>query len=86
MGVTSQAVSQTLYTEITGAKAAEFYTGDRTIDIDLRLASADRQNLAELENLPIYLGSAGYVTLGRLPRFPMTPKTASSNAMTSCRP
>uniref|UniRef100_UPI003D7E825B efflux RND transporter permease subunit n=1 Tax=Mitsuokella sp. TaxID=2049034 RepID=UPI003D7E825B len=66
MGVTSQAVSQTLYTEITGAKAAEFYTGDRTIDIDLRLASVDRQNLAELENLPIYLGSAGYVTLGQV--------------------
>ena len=35
MGVTTQAVSQMLYTEITGAKAAEFYTGDRTIDIDL---------------------------------------------------
>lgn len=66
MGVTSQAVSQTLYTEITGAKAAEFYTGDRTIDIDLRLASVDRQNLAELENLPVYLGSAGYVTLGQI--------------------
>ncbi len=66
MGVTSQAVSQTLYAEITGAKAAEFYTGDRTIDIDLRLASVDRQNLAELENLPVYLGSAGYVTLGQI--------------------
>lgn len=66
MGVTTQAVSQMLYTEITGAKAAEFYTGDRTIDIDLRLAAVDRQNIAELKNLPIYLGQAGYVTLDQI--------------------
>ena len=66
MGVTTQAVSQMLYTELTGAKAAEFYTGDRTIDIDLRLAAVDRQNIAELKNLPIYLGQAGYVTLDQI--------------------
>ena len=63
LGVTAQAVKSMLYTEITGAKVAEFYTGDRTIDIDLRLAAADRNNLAALKNLPIYLGAAGYVPL-----------------------
>ena len=66
LGVSSQAVKSTLYTEITGAKAAEFYTGDRTIDIDLRLAAADRNNLAALKNLPIYLGAAGYVPLEQI--------------------
>lgn len=66
MGVTTQAVSQMLYTEITGAKAAEFYTGDRTIDIELRLAAVDRENIAELKDLPIYLGQAGYVTLDQI--------------------
>ena len=66
LGVSSQAVKSTLYTEITGAKASEFYTGDRTIDIDLRLAAADRNNLAALKNLPIYLGAAGYVPLEQL--------------------
>ena len=55
-----------LYTEITGAKAAEFYTGDRTIDIDLRLAAADRKNLSTLKNLPVYLGEAGYVPLEQI--------------------
>ena len=63
LGVSSQAVAQTLYTELTGARAAQFYTGDRTIDIDLRLASVDRQDLSQLKNLPIYLGQAGYVPL-----------------------
>jgi len=66
LGISSQAVKSTLYTEITGAKAAEFYTGDRTIDIDLRLAAADRNNLAALKNLPIYLGTAGYVPLEQI--------------------
>lgn len=66
LGMTSQAVKSTLYTEITGAKVAEFYTGDRTIDIDLRLAAADRNNLAALKTLPIYLGAAGYVPLEQI--------------------
>ena len=66
LGVSSQAVKSTLYTEITGAKASEFYTGDRTIDIDLRLAEADRNNLAALKNLPIYLGESGYVPLEQI--------------------
>ena len=66
LGVSSQAVKSTLYTEITGAKVSEFYTDDRTIDIDLRLAAADRNNLAALKNLPIYLGAAGYVPLEQI--------------------
>ena len=66
LGVSSQAVKSTLYTEITGAKVAEFYTGDRTIDIDLRLAETNRNNLAALKNLPIYLGAAGYVPLEQI--------------------
>ncbi|MBR6888603.1 MAG: efflux RND transporter permease subunit [Selenomonadaceae bacterium] len=66
LGLTSQAVKSMLYTEITGAKVAEFYTGDRTIDINLRLAAADRNNLSALKNLPIYLGAAGYVPLEQI--------------------
>lgn len=66
LGVTSQDVKSMLYTEITGAKVSEFYTGDRTIEIDLRLIAADRNNLSELKSLPIYLGSAGYVPLEQI--------------------
>lgn len=62
LGLNSQSVAQNLYTEITGATAAQFYTGDRTIDIDFRLAAQDRQDLSKLKNLPIYIGS-GYVPL-----------------------
>lgn len=66
LGISSEVVAKTIYTEVTGAKAAEFYTGDRTIDIDLRLAAVDRSNLAELKDLPVYLGQAGYVPLGQI--------------------
>ena len=66
LGVSSQTVKSVLYTEITGAQASEFYTGDRTIDIDLRLIAADRKNLSDLKNLPIYLGAAGYVPLEQI--------------------
>ncbi len=62
LGLNSQSVAQNLYTEITGATAAQFYTGDRTIDIDFRLAAQDRQDLSKLKNLPVYIGN-GYVPL-----------------------
>lgn len=62
LGLNSQSVAQNLYTEITGATAAQFYTGDRTIDIDFRVAAQDRQDLSKLKNLPVYIGS-GYVPL-----------------------
>ncbi len=66
MGLASQTVAQTIYTEITGATAAQFYTGDRTIDIDLRLTSSNRLELSQLKDLPIYLGAAGYVPLSQV--------------------
>lgn len=66
LGVSSQAVSQQIYTEVTGASAAQFYAGDRTIDIDLRLAGTDRRDLSKIKDLPIFLGQAGYVPLEQL--------------------
>ncbi len=66
MGLSSHAIAQTIYTEINGAAAAQFYIDDRTIDIELRLAARDRQTLSQLKDLPIYLGAAGYVPLEQI--------------------
>lgn len=66
LGVSAQAVKQLVYTEITGATAAQFYTGDRTLDITLRLALKDREDLSKIGSLPIYLGNAGYVPLEQI--------------------
>ena len=66
MGLSTQAVAQMIYTEVTGATAAQFYTGDRTVDIDLRLAEKNRRELSQFKDMPIYLGAAGYVTLSQI--------------------
>ena len=66
LGLSSQTVAQMIYTEVTGATAAQFYTGDRTIDIDLRLAEKNRRELSQLKDMPIYLGASGYVPLSQV--------------------
>ena len=65
LGLSPQAVAQTVYTEVSGASAAQLYSGDRTIDIQLRLADTDRQDLSHIKNLPVY-SAGGYVPLEQL--------------------
>lgn len=65
LGLSPQAVAQTVYTEVSGASAAQLYSGDRTIDIQLRLADTDRQDLSQIKNLPVY-SAGGYVPLEQL--------------------
>lgn len=65
LGLSPQAVAQTVYTEVSGASAAQLYSGDRTIDIQLRLADTDRQDLSQIRNLPVY-SAGGYVPLEQL--------------------
>lgn len=66
LGLSSQKVHQMLYTELLGAKAAELYEGDRTVDILLRLLETDRDDLSRLGELPIYLPQKGYVPLSQI--------------------
>ena len=66
MGISGQEVAQTLYAELSGSSAAQYYAGDRTIDIQLRLKDDDRQDLSKIKNIPIYLGSSGYVPLEQI--------------------
>ena len=65
LGITAKAVKQMLYTELSGAQAAEFYTGDRTIGIALRLAEPDRTNIERLGELPVAT-SGGYIPLAQI--------------------
>lgn len=66
MGISNQIVAQTLYTELTGATAAQYYQGDRTIDIVMQLQDDDRNNLEKIRSMPIYLGQYGYVPLEQI--------------------
>ena len=66
MGISGHDLAQTLYTEINGSSIAQYYAGDRTIDIQLRLKDDDRQDLSKIKDIPIYLGAAGYVPLEQI--------------------
>jgi len=66
MGITGQSVSNMLYMELSGMTVAQYYAGDRTVNIDLRLKNDDRKDLSKIKNIPIYLGSAGYVPLDQV--------------------
>lgn len=71
LGASSEAVAQTLYTELTGARVAQYYRGDRTIDIELRLAEKDRRELSALGDLPVYLPT-GTVPLSQVAEISFT--------------
>ena len=66
MGTSAQTVAQNLHTELTGVSTAQYYSGDRTIDIVLRSAEENRTALTDIKNLPVYLGQAGYVPLSQI--------------------
>ena len=63
--LSAQDISKMVYTEVTGAAATQFYSGDQTVDIVLKLQDADRTNLSKLKDMPIYTGT-GYVPLEQL--------------------
>ncbi|MBR1759905.1 MAG: efflux RND transporter permease subunit [Schwartzia sp.] len=71
LGASSQSVAQTLYTELTGARIAQYYRGDRTIDIELRLAEKDRRDLSALGDLPVVLPT-GTVPLSQVAEISFT--------------
>ncbi len=66
LGITGQTLAQTLYTELSGASVAQYYEGDRTVDIMLKLQDENRSDLSKIKDTPIYLGSAGYVPLDQI--------------------
>ena len=71
LGASSAAVAQTLYTELTGARIAQYYRDDRTIDIELRIAEKDRRDLSSLGDLPVYLAT-GTVPLSQVAEISFT--------------
>ncbi|MCR5175422.1 MAG: efflux RND transporter permease subunit [Anaerovibrio sp.] len=65
MGLTAQNVSQMVYTELTGITAAQFYHGDRTVDIVMQMEDIERNDISKVKSLPILTGN-GYVPLDQV--------------------
>jgi cobalt-zinc-cadmium resistance protein CzcA len=57
-------VNQTIAAALGGQTAGTMIEGNRRFDIVVRLAEADRQNLATIRALPVRVGDAGILPLG----------------------
>jgi multidrug efflux pump subunit AcrB len=64
LGIDRTTLSQLLYTELSGATVGEYYEGDKTVDIVLRLTDARR--IGSLKNLPVPTASGEYVALAQV--------------------
>ncbi|WP_273061120.1 efflux RND transporter permease subunit [Colibacter massiliensis] len=54
LGISGQDISRTLYTELSGATIAEYYAGDKTVGIQLRLSPDSRSDLSQVKNIVIH--------------------------------
>ena len=66
LGIDGHNLALTLQTELSGASIAEYYDGDRTVDIVFRLNAEVRKDLSQIKNLPIYIGNGSYVPLEQI--------------------
>ena len=53
LGLSTETVAQSLQAAIGGAVATTFRDGDRSLDVTMRLARAERTDLSRVYNLPI---------------------------------
>lgn len=63
LGVDGHSLALSLQTQLSGAAVAEYYEGDKTVDIVFRLDEEMRRDLSKLKDMPVAIGSGGYVPL-----------------------
>ena len=63
LGVSANQVASTLRTMVNGEKAGSFQTADRDVDIVVRLAEADRGDLAKILQLPVATSRGSQIPL-----------------------
>lgn len=74
LGISSQALANSLQAQLSGAFIAEFRQTDRTISMVVRFDRKDRNDPNRLKDLNIYIGNGKYVPLGKLPKLTMIQK------------
>ncbi|WP_312334326.1 efflux RND transporter permease subunit [Anaerospora hongkongensis] len=66
LGVDSQNLALSLQMQLSGATVAEFYEGDKTVNIVYRLDSQNRKDLSAVKSLPVHIGSGKFVPLEQI--------------------
>lgn len=65
LGIDAKTFSLSLQTQLSGAAIAEYYEGDKTVDIVFRMNSDAREDLSKIKGMPIYIGNR-YVPLEQI--------------------
>lgn len=65
LGIDAKTFSLSLQTQLSGAAIAEYYEGDKTVDIVFRMSSDARGDLSKIKDMPIYIGNR-YVPLEQI--------------------
>ena len=66
LGLSKETLALTLQAYISGTQVAEFYEGDKTVAMVLRLGEDDRNYLGDLKDLPIQLPNGAHVPLDQI--------------------
>jgi len=66
LGVDSQNLALSLQMQLSGTAIAEFYEGDKTVNIVYRLDNHNRKDLSAVKNLPVHIGSGKFVPLEQI--------------------
>lgn len=66
LGVDSQNLALSLQMQLSGATVAEFYEGDKTVNIVYRLDNQNRKDLSAVKSLPVHIGSGKFVPLEQI--------------------
>ncbi len=65
LGIDAKTFSLSLQMQLSGAAIAEYYEGDKTVDIVFRMSSDAREDLSKIKDMPIYIGNR-YVPLEQI--------------------
>ncbi|MCW5572659.1 MAG: efflux RND transporter permease subunit [Steroidobacteraceae bacterium] len=86
LGITPQVAALSIAAALRGDRLREFRSGDRELTLRLAFRESDRQNIADLARVPLYLPSGERIELGSIANFAVErgPRTISRvNRLTS---
>ncbi len=66
LGITSQALADTLQTQLSGTSIAEFRENDKTVPLVFRFDAESRNDPARIKDLSIHIGNGKYVPLDQI--------------------
>lgn len=66
LGITSQALANTLQTQLSGASIAEFREYDKTVPLIFRLNAESRNDPARIKDISIHIGNGNYIPLDHI--------------------